>query len=252
VCVLTGILTAGSPYSLIIDGDAVGSCRSSDTGKWRASTQSSRRYCLGAASLSFKVIVRSTGRTLFVLLVLIIAGITSAYAVVGIDAVRLRNCCSACNQSSWPDPMGQPRSCQSWYARTEISFSLTVSRSLRPGESFSWFVSLFFGSSFSARLAMIAFLSYTYDIEMPDHKYGCTNFSSFSSGPRMTSAASFRFPSSDRLQLDWHFRHRHCFDQRLRNGLALFVREHRNENALAEAPRKIADRAGIYKWLDWI
>ena len=55
--------------------------------------------------------------------------------------------------------MGQPRSCHSWYASAVMASSLTASDTFRSVESVGWLVPLFFGSIFSARLAMIVLLS---------------------------------------------------------------------------------------------
>src|SRR5260370_7549718 len=65
--------------------------------------------------------------------------------------------------------MGQPRSCHSWYASAAMAFSLIVSDAFGSVESVGWLVLVFFGSIFSARLAMIALLSVfcPYSFEIP-------------------------------------------------------------------------------------
>src|SRR5258708_17980311 len=74
------------------------------------------------------------------------------YAAVA-TSVHFLNSSSARSQSVSGDPTGQPRSCQSSYARAAIAPSSTVS--VGPGRALGSLVTDFFGSIFIARLAML-------------------------------------------------------------------------------------------------
>jgi hypothetical protein len=71
------------------------------------------------------------------------------------QTVRCINSCSAVSQSSWSDPSGQPRPCQSSYARIRISDS---SAALAGASCSVRMAASRFGSVFFALLAMIALL----------------------------------------------------------------------------------------------